>query len=123
MSTVESKKKPNLVGPLIVVAGFPWAGSRLQHEKKQGVWLVASMRKWRDTEEIRRAAEAYYENLSDEKKRNARFSFNEMDKNGDGKINLDEFVEYLEKDNNTYGSYSSKLVYSAGQGRQWKLEF
>ncbi|KAG6737472.1 hypothetical protein POTOM_058996 [Populus tomentosa] len=50
-------------------------------------------------EEIRRAAEAYYENLSDEKKRNARFSFNEMDKNGDGKINLDEYAEYLKKDN------------------------
>ena len=50
---------------------------------------------------IRRTAEAYYENLSDEKKRNARFSFNEMDKNEDGKINLDEYVEYLKKDNNT----------------------
>ncbi|PNS90114.1 hypothetical protein POPTR_019G028800v4 [Populus trichocarpa] len=52
-------------------------------------------------EEIRRAAGAYYENLPDEEKRNARFSFNEMDKNKDGKINLDEYVEYLKKDNNT----------------------
>jgi hypothetical protein len=31
--------------------------------------------------EIRRAIEAYYENLSDGKKRNARFSFNKMHKN------------------------------------------
>ncbi|XP_061944031.1 uncharacterized protein LOC133668271 isoform X2 [Populus nigra] len=52
-------------------------------------------------EEIRRAAGAYYENLPDEEKRNARFSFNEMDKNKDGKINRDEYVEYLKKDNNT----------------------
>ncbi|XP_011012322.1 PREDICTED: uncharacterized protein LOC105116598 isoform X2 [Populus euphratica] len=52
-------------------------------------------------EEIRRAAVAYYENLSEEKKRNARFSFNEMDKNGDGQINLHEYVDYLKKHNNT----------------------
>ena len=58
-------------------------------------------------EEIRRAAEAYYENLSDEKKRNARFSFNEMDKNSDGRINLNEYVEHLKKDNNTLLTHPS----------------
>ncbi|KAJ6422686.1 hypothetical protein OIU84_027619 [Salix udensis] len=52
-------------------------------------------------EEIRRAAEAYYENLPEEKKRYTRFKFGEMDKNGDGHINLYEYVEYLDKDNNT----------------------
>ncbi|KAJ6422682.1 hypothetical protein OIU84_027615 [Salix udensis] len=52
-------------------------------------------------EEIRRAAEAYYENLPEEKKRYTRFKFREMDKNGDGHINLYEYVEYLDKDNNT----------------------
>jgi len=58
-------------------------------------------------EVIRRAAEAYYENLSDEKKRNARFSFNEMDKNSEGWINLDEYVEYLKQDNNTVLTHPS----------------
>ncbi|KAF9661130.1 hypothetical protein SADUNF_Sadunf19G0035800 [Salix dunnii] len=52
-------------------------------------------------EEIRRAAAAYYQNLPEEKKRYARFVFSEMDKNGDGKINLKEFMEYLNKDNNS----------------------
>ncbi|KAB5512089.1 hypothetical protein DKX38_029119 [Salix brachista] len=51
-------------------------------------------------EEIRRAAEAYYENLSEDKKSYARFKFSEMDKNGDGQIDLYEYVEYLDKDNN-----------------------
>ena len=46
-------------------------------------------------EEIRRTAEAYYENLPKEKKQYARFIFNEIDKNGDGQINLDEYVEYI----------------------------
>lgn len=50
-------------------------------------------------EEIRRAAEAYFENLSDEDKRNARSYFTEMDKDGDKKINRDEYEEYLKKDN------------------------
>ncbi|KAH8480915.1 hypothetical protein H0E87_030975 [Populus deltoides] len=58
-------------------------------------------------EEVRRAAVAYYENLSEEKKRNARFSFNEMDKNGDGRINLHEYLEYLKKDNNTVLTHPS----------------
>ncbi|KAL9344618.1 hypothetical protein Peur_062293 [Populus x canadensis] len=58
-------------------------------------------------EEIRRAAEAYYKNLSEEKKRNARFYFNEMDIDGDGRINLDEYVEYLKKDNNTVLTHPS----------------
>uniref|UniRef100_A0A3N7F9Z2 EF-hand domain-containing protein n=1 Tax=Populus trichocarpa TaxID=3694 RepID=A0A3N7F9Z2_POPTR len=58
-------------------------------------------------EEVRRAAVAYYENLSEEKKRNARFSFNEMDKNGDGRINLHEYLEYLKKDNNTILTHPS----------------
>ncbi|KAH8480922.1 hypothetical protein H0E87_030982 [Populus deltoides] len=58
-------------------------------------------------EDIRRAAEAYYENLSDEKKRNARFSFNEIDIDGDGRINLHEYVEYLKKDNNTVLTHPS----------------
>jgi len=44
MSTVESKKKPNLLGPLIVVAGFPWALGRGFSMKKKGwvygCWLV-----------------------------------------------------------------------------------
>ncbi|KAF9661077.1 hypothetical protein SADUNF_Sadunf19G0030300 [Salix dunnii] len=52
-------------------------------------------------EDIRRAAAAYYQNLSEEKKRYARFIFSEMDKNGDGQINLKEFMEYHNKDNNT----------------------
>ncbi|KAG5224157.1 Calcium-binding EF-hand [Salix suchowensis] len=52
-------------------------------------------------EEIRRAAVAYYENLPEEKKSYARFIFSEMDKNGDGKINLKEFMEYHNKDNNS----------------------
>uniref|UniRef100_A0A6N2NFB0 EF-hand domain-containing protein n=1 Tax=Salix viminalis TaxID=40686 RepID=A0A6N2NFB0_SALVM len=52
-------------------------------------------------EEIRRAATAYYENLPEEKKRYARFIFSDMDKNGDGQINLKEFMEYHNKDNNS----------------------
>ncbi|KAJ6858310.1 hypothetical protein NC652_040778 [Populus alba x Populus x berolinensis] len=43
-----------------------------------------------------------------------------MDKNGDGKINQDEYVEYLKKDNNTVLTHPS---FSAGQGRQWSLDF
>ena len=52
-------------------------------------------------EEIRRVARAYYENLSDEEKRNATSSFDEMDKDGDDKINRNEYVEYLNKGDNT----------------------
>ncbi|KAG5224160.1 Calcium-binding EF-hand [Salix suchowensis] len=58
-------------------------------------------------EEIRRAATAYYQNLPEEKKRYARYIFSEMDKNGDGQINLNEYVEYLDKDNNTGLTHSS----------------
>ncbi|KAG6735677.1 hypothetical protein POTOM_061676 [Populus tomentosa] len=58
-------------------------------------------------EEIRRTAEAYYENLPEEKKQHARFTFNEMDKNGDGQIDLDEYVEYLKEDNNTVLTHPS----------------
>lgn len=52
-------------------------------------------------EEIRRLAEAYYENLSDEKKRDAESFFSRMDTNGDRLINRAEFVGYLWNDNNT----------------------
>ncbi|KAG6738398.1 hypothetical protein POTOM_058014 [Populus tomentosa] len=52
-------------------------------------------------DEIRRAAAAYFENLSDEDKRNAKSYFNEMDKDGDQKINRDEYVEHLNKGDNT----------------------
>ncbi|XP_061943832.1 uncharacterized protein LOC133668105 [Populus nigra] len=52
-------------------------------------------------ERIRQVAVAYYENLPEEKKRYARFIFDEMDKNRDGQIDLDEYVEYLKKHNNT----------------------
>jgi hypothetical protein len=52
-------------------------------------------------EGIRRAAVTYYENLPEEKKRYARFIFDEMDENRDGQIDLDEYVEYLKKHNNT----------------------
>ncbi|KAG5224159.1 calcium-dependent protein [Salix suchowensis] len=51
-------------------------------------------------EEIRRAAEAYYENLPEGKKTYASFKFKQMDKNGDGQIDLYEYAEYLDKDNN-----------------------
>ncbi|KAH8480918.1 hypothetical protein H0E87_030978 [Populus deltoides] len=52
-------------------------------------------------EEIRRAAGAYYQHLPENNKELAKKTFAAMDKNGDGKINRDEYVEYLKKDNNT----------------------
>jgi len=52
-------------------------------------------------EEIRRAAAAYYENLPDEERELPDFLSMKWTKNKDGKINLDEYVEYLKKDNNT----------------------
>ncbi|KAG6751368.1 hypothetical protein POTOM_045902 [Populus tomentosa] len=54
-----------------------------------------------DMKEIRRTAKAYYENLSDEKKGDVDRFFKKMDRNGDGQINLAEFVGYLWNDNNT----------------------
>ncbi|KAG6737474.1 hypothetical protein POTOM_058998 [Populus tomentosa] len=48
-------------------------------------------------EGIRRAAGAYYDHLPDGKKKNAAKAFNAMDKNGDGKISLLEYVDYLKK--------------------------
>ncbi|KAG5224152.1 calcium-dependent protein [Salix suchowensis] len=58
-------------------------------------------------EEIRRAAAAYYENLPLVNKRYARYIFSSMDKNGDGEIDLDEYVEYLNKDNKTVLTHPS----------------
>ncbi|KAB5512090.1 hypothetical protein DKX38_029118 [Salix brachista] len=55
-------------------------------------------------EEIRRAAEAYYENLSEDNKRHARFIFSDMDKNGDGQIDLKEFMEYHNNSADTHPS-------------------
>jgi hypothetical protein len=52
-------------------------------------------------EEIRLAAGAYYQHLPENNKELAKKTFAAMDKNGDGKINRDEYVEYLKKDNNT----------------------
>ncbi|KAB5534790.1 hypothetical protein DKX38_017876 [Salix brachista] len=52
-------------------------------------------------EEIHRTAEAYYENLSVEKKRKAKRFFDELDKDGDERINLDEYMEFLKNDKNT----------------------
>jgi len=46
-------------------------------------------------EGIRKAAEAYFENQSDRKKKKARKTFNAMDKNGDGKISLREYTDHL----------------------------
>jgi hypothetical protein len=48
-------------------------------------------------EEIRRAVVAYYEHLPENNKKLARKTFNAMDKNGDGKISLREYVDYLKK--------------------------
>ncbi|KAL9381917.1 hypothetical protein Peur_024952 [Populus x canadensis] len=52
-------------------------------------------------EEIRRAAVAYYEHLSENNKKLARKTFKSMDKNGDGKISLLEYVDYLKKNKAT----------------------
>ncbi|XP_061987657.1 uncharacterized protein LOC133706196 [Populus nigra] len=52
-------------------------------------------------EEIRRAAVAYYEHLSENNKKLARKTFKSMDKNGDGKISLLEYVGYLKKNKAT----------------------
>ncbi|KAH8480925.1 hypothetical protein Peur_062283 [Populus x canadensis] len=48
-------------------------------------------------EEIRRAAVACYEHLPGKNKKLVRTTFKSMDKNGDGKISLLEYVDYLKK--------------------------
>ncbi|KAG5224153.1 calcium-dependent protein [Salix suchowensis] len=58
-------------------------------------------------EEIRRAAMAYFEYLPVEDKKRARYIFDSMDENGDGQINLDEYVEYLNKNNKTVLTHPS----------------
>ncbi|XP_061944805.1 uncharacterized protein LOC133668812 [Populus nigra] len=58
-------------------------------------------------EEIRRAAEAYYKHLPEEKKKSARDTFEAMDENEDGKISLREYVDYLKKNNNTVFTHPS----------------
>ncbi|KAJ6422676.1 hypothetical protein OIU84_027609 [Salix udensis] len=73
-------------------------------------------------EEIRRAAAAYYENLPEEKKRYARFIFSEMDKNGDGQINLKEFMEYHNKDNNSALTHPS-LFRALDKNNNGSLDF
>ncbi|KAJ6854795.1 hypothetical protein NC651_039680 [Populus alba x Populus x berolinensis] len=52
-------------------------------------------------EQIRRAAVAYYEHLPARNKKLARKTFKAMDKNGDGKISLLEYVNYLKKNKAT----------------------
>ncbi|KAJ6951672.1 hypothetical protein NC653_040964 [Populus alba x Populus x berolinensis] len=52
-------------------------------------------------DEIRRAAAAYYKHLPENKKEEAKEIFNAMDKDRDERINRDEYLEYLKKDNNT----------------------
>jgi len=51
-------------------------------------------------EGIRQAAVAYYEHLPEEKMKSAEDTFRAMDKNGDGKISLREYVDYLTNSNN-----------------------
>ncbi|XP_024447079.1 uncharacterized protein LOC18110626 isoform X2 [Populus trichocarpa] len=53
-----------------------------------------------DMEGIRQAAVAYYEHLPEEKKKSAEDTFKAMDKNGDGKISLREYLGYLASSNN-----------------------
>ncbi|XP_073262673.1 uncharacterized protein [Populus alba] len=52
-------------------------------------------------EQIRRAAGASYEHLSENNKKLARKTFKAMDKNGDGQISLLEYVDYLKKNKAT----------------------
>ncbi|KAL9381932.1 hypothetical protein Peur_024967 [Populus x canadensis] len=58
-------------------------------------------------EGIREAAVAYFEHLPEEKKNDARTIFDRMDKNSDGKIDKDEYEEYLKKENNTVLTHRS----------------
>ncbi|KAG6737130.1 hypothetical protein POTOM_059875 [Populus tomentosa] len=58
-------------------------------------------------EEIRRAVVAYYEHLPENDKKLARKTFKAMDKNGDGKINRDEYVEYLTRKKATNFTHQS----------------
>ncbi|XP_012077683.3 uncharacterized protein LOC105638484 [Jatropha curcas] len=46
-------------------------------------------------EEISETAKAYYANVSEKQKRLAKDLFNEMDKDGDGKITFDEYEQYI----------------------------
>ncbi|KDP33328.1 hypothetical protein JCGZ_12877 [Jatropha curcas] len=46
-------------------------------------------------EEISETAKAYYANLSEKQKRLAKDFFNEMDKDGDGKITFDEYEQRI----------------------------
>ncbi|KAG5224154.1 calcium-dependent protein [Salix suchowensis] len=73
-------------------------------------------------EEIRRAAAAYYENLPVANKRYARYIFSSMDKNGDGQINLKEYVEYLDKDNKTALAHPS-LFRALDKNNNGSLDF
>uniref|UniRef100_A0A6N2KM88 EF-hand domain-containing protein n=1 Tax=Salix viminalis TaxID=40686 RepID=A0A6N2KM88_SALVM len=73
-------------------------------------------------EAIRRAAAAYYENLPVANKRYARYIFSSMDKNGDGQINLKEYVEYLDKDNKTALSHPS-LFRALDKNNNGSLDF
>ncbi|KAB5512122.1 hypothetical protein DKX38_029150 [Salix brachista] len=73
-------------------------------------------------EEIRRAAAAYYENLPVANKRYARYIFSSMDKNGDGQINLKEYLEYLDKDNKTALAHPS-LFRALDKNNNGSLDF
>ncbi|KAB5512125.1 hypothetical protein DKX38_029153 [Salix brachista] len=73
-------------------------------------------------ESIRRAAAAYYENLPVANKRYARYIFSSMDKNGDGQINLKEYLEYLSKDNKTALAHPS-LFRALDKNNNGSLDF
>ncbi|XP_011011799.1 PREDICTED: uncharacterized protein LOC105116248 isoform X2 [Populus euphratica] len=62
-------------------------------------------------EEIRRAAGAYYKHLPENKKEQARKTFNAMDKNGDGKISVREYVDYLNENKAT--DFTHQSIFSA----------
>jgi len=62
-------------------------------------------------EEIRRAAGAYYENLPENNKELAKNTFDAMDKNGDGKISVREYVEYLSENKAT--DFIHQSIFSA----------
>ncbi|KAF9661079.1 hypothetical protein SADUNF_Sadunf19G0030500 [Salix dunnii] len=73
-------------------------------------------------EAIRRAATAYYENLPVANKRYDRYIFSSMDKNGDGQINLKEYLEYLSKDNKTALAHPS-LFRALDKNNNGSLDF
>ncbi|XVF66457.1 hypothetical protein PTKIN_Ptkin10aG0037400 [Pterospermum kingtungense] len=58
-------------------------------------------------DEIRETASAYYANLEQSQKQKAHEFFRSLDKNGDGKINLQEYIAALNKQRKTWLSNSS----------------